>query len=88
MNLLGKSSPHFANSSTWTRSGLIYTTGDLRVTYAVPSGIVDVDSRVGQTVTVRATYHQDLIIPLVSIFLPKDAGGRLQLTGEVTMVVN
>lgn len=88
MNLLGKSSPHFANSGTWTRSGQTYTTGDLVVTYAIPSGVVDTDTRVGQTVTVRATYHQDLIIPLISNLLPRDAGGRLALPAEVTMVIN
>jgi hypothetical protein len=58
------------------------------VTYAIPSSVTDNDARAGEQVTVRATYHQDLIIPLVSNFLPKDAGGRLQLVGEVTMVVN
>ncbi len=39
-------------------------------------------------VTVKATYHQDLVIPLVSALLPKDAGGRMTLIGEVTMVIN
>ena len=34
------------------------------------------------------TYHQDLIIPLIPQFLPKDMNGRLGLTSEVTMVVN
>jgi hypothetical protein len=43
---------------------------------------------VGQQITVRATYHQDLVIPLVNQLLPKDAGGRLGLTAEVTMVAN
>ena len=88
MNLLGKAAPHFANSGTWTSSGLTYTSGDLVVTYAVPAGVVDTDSRVAQTVTVRATYHQDLIVPIISNLLPRDAGGRLGLTGEVTMVIN
>jgi hypothetical protein len=54
----------------------------------VPSGVSDTDARTGQTVTVTTTYHQDLIVPLVSNFLPHDAGGRLQLVGEVTMVIN
>ncbi len=88
MNLLSKTSPHFATSGTWTKSGLVFTTGDLVVTYAVPAGVTDTDARAGQTVTVRATYHQDLIVPLVSTFLPHDAGGRLSLVGEVTMVIN
>ena len=55
---------------------------------ALPSGISQSDPRVGQTVTVRVRYHQDLLIPLISAILPRDAGGRLVLTGEVTMVIN
>jgi hypothetical protein len=39
-------------------------------------------------VTVSATYHQDLVIPLISQFLPKDANGRMGLSGVVTMVIN
>jgi Flp pilus assembly protein TadG len=88
MNLLAKTSPHFATSTTWTKSGLVFTNGDLVVTYAVPSGITDTDARRGETITVRATYHMDLIVPIVSGLLPADAGGRLRLIGEVTMVVN
>jgi hypothetical protein len=42
----------------------------------------------GQQITVRATYHQDLIVPIISAFLPKDANGRMTLIGEVTMVIN
>jgi Flp pilus assembly protein TadG len=88
MNMLGKTAPHFSTSSTWTRSGDTFTSGDLIVTYTLPSGVTDTDSRVGQELKVKATYHQDLVIPLISTFLPKDAGGRMQLTGEVTMVIN
>ena len=88
MNLLGKTAPNFTTGTTWTQSGLTFTNGDLIITYVVPTGITDTDSRVGQQVTVRSTYHQDLIVPLVSQLLPRDAGGRLGLTGEVTMVVN
>jgi Flp pilus assembly protein TadG len=88
MNVLGKSSPYFSNSSTWTQSGLTFTNGDLVITYAIPSGVLDTDSRVGQRITISATYHQDLVVPLVSNFLPKDAGGRLSLSGVATMVVN
>jgi Flp pilus assembly protein TadG len=88
MNLLGKSSPQFTTSATWSQGGLVFTNGDLVVTYAMPSGVTDTDARVGQRVTVRATYHQDVIIPIVSNFLPKDAGGRLGMSGEVTMVLN
>ena len=88
MNMLGKSAPYFTTGGTWTKSGLAFTNGDLLVTYVVPSGVTDSDPRVGEQVTVRATYHQDLIIPLVSALLPKDGNGRMTLIGEVTMVVN
>ncbi len=88
MNLLSKTSPNFATSGTWSQSGLVYTNGDVVVTYLIPSGVTDTDARVGQQLTVRSTYHQDLIIPLIAQLLPRDAGGRLGLTSEVTMVVN
>lgn len=88
MNLLSKTAPHFATSGTWSQSGLVYTNGDLVVSYVVPAGVTDTDARVGQQLTVRSTYHQDLIIPLIAQLLPRDANGRLGLTSEVTMVVN
>jgi Flp pilus assembly protein TadG len=88
MNLLGKVAPHFTNGTTWTKSGQTWTNGDLTVVYAVPTGVTDTDSRVAQTVTVRATYHQDLIVPLISSLLPRDTGGRLRLTSEATMIIN
>lgn len=88
MNLLGKSAPQFTVGSTWTQSGTTFSNGDLVITYVIPTGISDTEPRVGQQITVRATYHQDLIVPLISALLPKDAGGRLPLVGEVTMVLN
>jgi Flp pilus assembly protein TadG len=88
MNVLGTTSPQFSNSGTWTQSGLVFTNGDLVITYVIPTGVLDTDSRVGQRLTVSATYHQDLVVPLISAFLPKDGGGRLSLTGVTTMVVN
>ena|SRR5438128_502946 len=90
MNLLGKTAPQFTTGTTWTSSngGLTLTNGDLVVTYAVPSGVTDNDPRVSEQVTVTATYHQDLVIPLIGNFLPKDTGGRLPLAGVVTMVIN
>jgi Flp pilus assembly protein TadG len=88
MNLLGKTAPQFTVGSTWVQSGTTFTNGDLVITYLVPTGIADTEPRVGQQITVRATYHQDLIVPLISALLPKDAGGRLRLVGEVTMVLN
>jgi len=88
MNLLSKTSPQFATGSTWSQTGNTYTNGDLIVSYALPSGTTDTDARVGYQITVRATYHQDLVIPLIPQFLPKDMNGRLGLTSEVTMVQN
>lgn len=93
MNLLAKTGPQFTGGTAWTQTGstpagLTFTNGDLAITYAIPDGVTDSDSRTGQTVTVRATYHQDLIIPMISALLPRDAGGRLALPSEVTMVIN
>ena len=88
MNLLSPTAPWFTTSGTWTQSGEAFTNGDLTITYALPTGITDSDPRVGQTVTVRMQYHQDLLIPLIGALLPRDANNRLVLTGEVTMVVN
>jgi Flp pilus assembly protein TadG len=88
MNMLGKTAPNFSVGDAWSQSGTTYTNGDLVITYDLPGGVTETDTRVGQEVTVRATYHQDLIIPLISAFLPKDAGGRMTLVGEVTMVIN
>lgn len=98
MNLLSTTAPQFtttaasgtncAASGGWTTSGLTFTNGDLTVIYVVPTGITDSDARTGEQLTVQAAYHEDLIVPLISAFLPKDAGGRMVLTGEVTMVIN
>ncbi len=88
MNLLSKTSPNFATSGTWTQTGNTFTNGDLVVTYLLPGGTTDTDARVGYHITIRATYHQDLVIPLIPQFLPKDMNGRLGLTSEVTMVAN
>jgi len=92
MNLLSKTAPRFTTGSTWTAATgtgtKTYTNGDLRITYTVPSGTTESDPRTGQQITVVASYHQDLIIPLIAELLPRDSGGRLVLTGEVTMVAN
>jgi Flp pilus assembly protein TadG len=88
MNLLSKTSPQFTTGITWTSSGTTFTNGDLVVTYTIPAGISDSDPRAGQQVTVTANYHQDLIVPLVANLLPRDAQGRLGLSGAVTMVIN
>ena len=94
MNVLGTTSPHFTTSGTWTQSGLVFTNGDLVITYSIPDGsngdpaVTDSDTRTGERITVSATYHQDLVIPLIAALLPKDANGRMGLTGVVTMVIN
>jgi Flp pilus assembly protein TadG len=89
MNMLSRTSPQFStNGSTWSQSGSTFTNGDLRVTYVIPSGLTDSDSRVGEQITVRAVYHQDLVVPLIAALLPRDSNGRLGLIGEVTMVMN
>jgi Flp pilus assembly protein TadG len=88
MNMLGKTSPYFSTTGTWTQSGDTFTNGDLRITYVLPTGVTNSETRMGQQITVRATYHQDLIVPIISSFLPKDANGRMTLIGEVTMVIN
>jgi Flp pilus assembly protein TadG len=88
LNLLSKTAPQITTSAAWSQSGTTFTTGDLTVTYVLPASVTESDPRSGQEITVRARYHQDLIIPLIAALLPRDAGGRLVLTGEVTMVVN
>jgi hypothetical protein len=88
MNLLGTSAPWFTTGASWSQSGTTFTNGDLVVTYVLPAGVTEADPRTGQELTVQAGYHQDLVIPLISNFLPKDGGGRMRLTGEVTMVIN
>lgn len=88
MNMLGTTAPWFTTGSTWSQSGTTFTNGDLVISYALPGGVTESDPRTGQELTVRVVYHQDLIIPLISTFLPKDGGGRMVLTGEVTMVIN
>ncbi|MBI2764150.1 MAG: pilus assembly protein [Chloroflexi bacterium] len=88
MNLLSSTAPWFSTPDVWTQTGETFTNGDLTITYAQPAGINQSDPRVGQTVTVRMQYHQDLLIPLISALLPRDASGRMVLSGEVTMVIN
>jgi TadE-like protein len=97
MNMLSKVSPQFAVGSTWTQSGNTFTNGDLTIDYCLPSPssstcpgatVLDTDARTGYQLTITAAYHQDLIVPLIASLLPKDAGGRLRMTGQVTMVIN
>jgi Flp pilus assembly protein TadG len=92
MNGLTTSSPQFSSGTTWTNatSGTTttYTNGDVVIIYELPTGVSDSDARTGYRMTVRSTYHQDLLLPLISNLLPTDANGRLTLGGEVTMVIN
>ena len=94
MNGLSPNAPRFTTSGTWTQSGLTFTNGDLVITYFIPDGtdgspaVTDSDPRTGERITVNATYHQDLVIPLISAMLPKDSNGRMSLGGVVTMVIN
>jgi Flp pilus assembly protein TadG len=91
-NGMVKTSPNFTSSGTWTTttSGttITATNGDIVITYTLPASVTDSDPRTGWRATVKASYHQDIIIPLIGAFLPKDPNGRLQLTTEVTMVIN
>jgi Flp pilus assembly protein TadG len=90
MNYLPKAAPQFTTGSTWTSSngGLTFTNGDLTIAYAIPAAITDNDPRAGEQITVTANFHEDLIIPMIAILLPRDANGRLGLSGQVTMVIN
>lgn len=88
MNLLSKTAPQFTAGGTWSQSGDTFTDGDITIQYSVPTNVTASDPRTGETVKVTIHYHQDLIIPLISALMPRDSGGRLVLTGEVTMVIN
>ena len=91
-NGINPNSPNFATGTSWTTttSGttITATNGDLRVVYTLPSTTVDNDPRSGWRMTISATYHQDVIVPIVSTFIPKDAGGRLSVPAEVTVTIN
>ena len=69
-------------------------TSDLVVSYPCdgasppPNCAPTSEPRSGQYVSVRTTYHLDILIPLIGELLPKDAGGRLAMTAQVTMVIN
>ncbi|HET7676246.1 MAG TPA: TadE/TadG family type IV pilus assembly protein [Candidatus Limnocylindrales bacterium] len=88
MGVLSRTAPQFAGTGSWTASGSTYTSGDVRITYSLPTGVTESDPRTGQYVRVQATYHLDLIIPFIAAMLPHDASNRMTLTGDVTMVVN
>ncbi|HEV8516589.1 MAG TPA: TadE/TadG family type IV pilus assembly protein [Candidatus Limnocylindrales bacterium] len=81
MGLLKKTAPQFSTATDFVLSYALCNSGGTNC-------VAETDTRTGQYVTVRITYHQDLVIPLISSVLPKDGGGRMPLTAEVTMVVN
>jgi Flp pilus assembly protein TadG len=87
---LSTTTPRFTTSSTWTASGsnLIYTTGDMIVTYSVPSGVTDSNERSREYVRVDMSYHLDIIVPFLSTILPHDNNGRMLISSTVTMVIN
>jgi len=91
-NGLTSASPQFATGSTWTTATvgttITATNGDLTIVYELPTTTEDNDPRQGWRMTVRATYHQDLVVPIISSLIPKDAGGRLQVPAEVSVVIN
>ena len=91
-NGLKSSSPQFTTGTTWTTatSGttITATNGDLTIVYELPTTTEDNDPRQGWRMTVRATYHQDLVVPIISTLIPKDAGGRLRVPAEVSVVIN
>jgi len=68
LNGLSKTAPNFTNGATWTSSTsgttTTYTNGDIKITYELPGTVTANDPRQGYRVTVRATYHQDLVIPV------------------------
>jgi Flp pilus assembly protein TadG len=91
-NGLTAAAPQFTSGTTWTTATvgttITATNGDLTIVYELPTTTEDNDPRQGWRMTVRATYHQELVVPIVSNLIPKDAGGRLQIPAEVSVVIN
>jgi Flp pilus assembly protein TadG len=89
MGLLSTAAPYFSAASPCPGGGGdVWTSGDVTITYTQPAGVPTNDRRRGYRMTVRVTYRQDIIVPLVGLFLTTDANGRLVQHAEVTMVVN
>jgi len=92
LNGLAGSSPHFATGTTWTTttSGTTITAanGDLTIVYELPTTTVDNDPRQGWRMTMRATYHLDVIVPIISSLIPRDSGGRVSIPAQVTVSLN
>lgn len=69
--------------------------GDIRICYAIPTGVSANDARRGYYMEVTAWYHQQVFVPLLDTFLPDDPskpsgerGAWLRLPGRVTVVIN
>ena len=99
MDPLSVTSPGFSTTATsrsgacgvsggWIENGSTWINGDVVITYLLPPGTADRDDRAGQQITVSAAYHQGLVVPLIAALLPRDAGGRMTITGVVTMVID
>ncbi len=92
LNGLAGSSPHFATGTTWTTSTvgttITATNGDLAIVYELPTTTVDNDPRQGWRMTMRATYHLDVVVPIISSLIPRDSGGRVSIPAQVTVSLN
>ena len=91
-NGLKASSPQLVTGTTWTTATvgttITATNGDLTIVYELPTTTEDNDPRQGWRMTVRATYHQELVVPLISTLIPKDARRAAAVPAEVSMVIN
>ncbi|HEY3335401.1 MAG TPA: TadE family protein [Candidatus Limnocylindrales bacterium] len=91
-NGLAKTSPNFASGTSWTTTSgtgtVTSTNGDMTVTYTLPSTVTDSDPRAGWRISIAASYHMDIIVPLIGTLLPKDSNGRFVIPASVTMVIN
>ena len=82
-----------ARSAMVSSMGLLVTTSpqlvssDQTVTYSLPAGVSETDSRAGQHVRFHAHYHLDMVVPLIAVILPLE-NGRMPIDAEVTMVIN
>jgi Flp pilus assembly protein TadG len=57
------------------------------VSYSLPTGVNETDTRAGQYVKVHGRYRMDLLVPLVADLMSLQ-DGRLPIDAEVTMVIN
>ena len=82
-NGLTSAAPQFTTGTAWTTATvgttITATNGDLTIVYELPTTTQDTYPRQGWRMTVRANYHQELVVPIVSNLIPKDAGGRLRI---------